>query len=91
MIGLLLPDISNPYFPLLMKGIEENARENGYSVILGNVEEGSRAGESYMTLLFGRNVAVLFRLSKELRISIPCRSSCLTVFWRVMTMRSAMM
>ena len=57
MIGLLLPDISNPYFPLLMKGIEESARENGYSVILGNVEEGSGAGDSYMTLFSQQNVA----------------------------------
>ncbi|MGO1356878.1 LacI family DNA-binding transcriptional regulator, partial [Alkalibacterium gilvum] len=56
MIGLLLPDISNPYFPLLMKGIEENARENGYSVILGNVEEGSELGQDYMTLFGQQNV-----------------------------------
>ncbi|GEK90441.1 LacI family DNA-binding transcriptional regulator [Alkalibacterium kapii] len=57
MIGLLLPDISNPYFPLLMKGIEENARENGYSVILGNVEEGSKLKQDYMTLFGQQNVA----------------------------------
>lgn len=57
MIGLLLPDISNPYFPLLMKGIEESARENGYSVILGNVEEGSEAGNDYMRLFGQQNVA----------------------------------
>lgn len=57
MIGLLLPDISNPYFPLLMKGIEESARENGYSVILGNVEEGSGLGNDYMTLFAQQNVA----------------------------------
>ncbi|WP_423189939.1 LacI family DNA-binding transcriptional regulator [Alkalibacterium sp. f15] len=57
MIGLLLPDISNPYFPLLMKGIEESARENGYSVILGNVEEGSKAGDNYMRLFAQQNVA----------------------------------
>lgn len=57
MIGLLLPDISNPYFPLLMKGIEESAREHGYSVILGNVEEGSELGNDYMTLFAQQNVA----------------------------------
>lgn len=57
MIGLLLPDISNPYFPLLMKGIEESARENGYSVILGNVEEDSGLGSDYMTLFAQQNVA----------------------------------
>ncbi|WP_027109062.1 LacI family DNA-binding transcriptional regulator [Lacticigenium naphthae] len=57
MIGLLLPDISNPYFPLLMKGIEESAREHGYSIILGNVEEGSEAGNDYMTLFAQQNVA----------------------------------
>ncbi|MEC2071411.1 LacI family DNA-binding transcriptional regulator [Alkalihalophilus marmarensis] len=35
-IGLMLPDITNPFFAELAKGVEEVAKENGYTVILCN-------------------------------------------------------
>lgn len=34
-VGLLLPDISNPFFPSLAKGAEEFLQEKGYRVMLG--------------------------------------------------------
>lgn len=33
-IGLLIPDITNPYYPELAKGVEDAASEKGYNVIL---------------------------------------------------------
>jgi len=38
-IGLLLPDIVNPFFPEIMKGVENVASENGYAVILCSSNE----------------------------------------------------
>jgi len=38
-LALLIPDISNPFFPLLARGAEAAAREAGYTVILGNSDE----------------------------------------------------
>lgn len=35
-IGLIIPDISNPFFPLLAKGVEEYAQKEGYSLFLCN-------------------------------------------------------
>ncbi len=35
-IGLVLPDIRNPFFPELAKGVEDCAQEHGYHVILCN-------------------------------------------------------
>ncbi len=35
-IGLIIPDISNPFFPLLAKGAEECAQRAGYSLFLCN-------------------------------------------------------
>ena len=32
LVGLLLPDISNPFFPMLAKGAEEFLKEKGYLV-----------------------------------------------------------
>lgn len=36
LVGLLIPDITNPYFPLLMKGITNIARVQGVSTVLAN-------------------------------------------------------
>ncbi len=33
-LGVLLPDVTNPYFPAMVRGIEDEARRNGYTVIL---------------------------------------------------------
>lgn len=39
LIGLLLPDISNPFFPLVAQGVEDYFHQFGYHVILGNINE----------------------------------------------------
>ena len=36
MIGLLLPDISNPFFTVVARGVEDEAMAKGYHIILGN-------------------------------------------------------
>lgn len=36
MIGLLLPDISNPFFTLVARGVEDAALENCFHIIIGN-------------------------------------------------------
>jgi len=38
-IGMLIPDVSNPFFTEAMCGVEETARTRGYSVILSNSNE----------------------------------------------------
>jgi len=38
-LGLILPDISNPYFPELAKGVENKAFELGYNIIYLNSDE----------------------------------------------------
>lgn len=35
-IGLIIPDITNPYYPMIARGIEEAAREENYQLFLGN-------------------------------------------------------
>ncbi len=39
MIGVITPDISDPFHALQVRGIESTARKNGYSVILINADE----------------------------------------------------
>ncbi|EFH79968.1 LacI family DNA-binding transcriptional regulator [Ktedonobacter racemifer] len=33
-LGVALPDLTNPYFPAMVRGIEDEARRNGYTVTL---------------------------------------------------------
>ena len=44
MIALIFPDVSNPYFTEIARGVEDVARAAGYSVVLCNTDRGSREG-----------------------------------------------
>lgn len=37
-IGLVIPDITNPYYPELVRGVEDTARQRGYAVVLTNTD-----------------------------------------------------
>jgi len=37
-VGVIIPTITNPYFPEFVKGIEDEARLNGYSIFLCNTD-----------------------------------------------------
>ena len=37
-IGLVIPDITNPFFPELVKAIEHHASKSGYTIILFNTD-----------------------------------------------------
>lgn len=38
-IGLILPDIMNPFYPDLAKGCQDEAKKNGYNLIMINTED----------------------------------------------------
>ena len=57
LVGLLLPDISNPFFPLLAKGVEDFLHGKGYQVILGNVQENSERAVDYIHAFSQNNIA----------------------------------
>lgn len=48
-IGLLLPDMSNPFFTLVAKGVEDAALEKGYNIIIGNGEMNEEKELNYLT------------------------------------------
>jgi LacI family transcriptional regulator len=45
MIGVVIPDITNPYFSEITQGVEETVREDDYSVILANTNESASREE----------------------------------------------
>lgn len=50
-IGLVVPDISNPYYPELSLGIEATASEHGYSVIFCNTSRSVEKLSQYVDVL----------------------------------------
>ncbi|MBM4761294.1 LacI family DNA-binding transcriptional regulator [Bacillus sp. B15-48] len=50
-IGLILPDITNPYFPALARAVEDRARFYGYTVILCNTDGSSKTESDYISSL----------------------------------------
>src|SRR5690348_530061 len=46
-----VPDISNPFFSLILKGIEEAAQAAGYSVLLGDTQHDEEREERYADML----------------------------------------
>lgn len=55
-IGLLIPDITNPFFPEVALGIEDAANEEGYSVFLCNTNWSEEQEERYLSVLLQKQV-----------------------------------
>lgn len=53
-VGLLLPDIVNPFFPEIMKGVEDVASENGYVIVLCSSNEDSEKEFNYFHMFENR-------------------------------------
>lgn len=56
MIGVILPDISNIFYGKMLKGIDNAAREKGYTVLYCDSDENLNNEKSYYELLSSRNV-----------------------------------
>ncbi|WP_411350009.1 LacI family DNA-binding transcriptional regulator [Paenibacillus sp. WLX2291] len=59
LIGLLLPDITNPYFPQLARGVEDRMQESGLRLIFGNSDESKEKEQDYIQTFVRNNVVGL--------------------------------
>ena len=55
-IGLLVPDVTNPYFPELVRGIEDVASSFGYNVLLCNTDDNQEKEMEYTNILKDKQV-----------------------------------
>ncbi len=55
-LGVLLPNNTNPFFALVLGGIEAAAYDRGYNVILGNANDDPRRELDYLDILLSRQV-----------------------------------
>lgn len=56
LLGLIIPDIQNPFYSNLVRGIEDVAYGNNYAVILCNSDENPRKESFYLNVLRSESV-----------------------------------
>lgn len=57
LIGLVIPDIENPYFTEMARGVEDIAQEAGYSVVLCNTDSRLEKEATYLKIALSTNMA----------------------------------
>jgi DNA-binding LacI/PurR family transcriptional regulator len=58
-IGVLIPSITNPFFPEFVRGIEDVAQKHGYSLFLCNSDDDPQKATAYLQLLRRHRIAGL--------------------------------
>ncbi|WP_066073227.1 LacI family DNA-binding transcriptional regulator [Neobacillus soli] len=63
-IGLIIPDIRNPFFPELVRGVEDFANQHAYNVFLCNTDGEPKRELEYISLMKEKNVdGIIFTYS----------------------------
>jgi LacI family transcriptional regulator len=66
-LGLIIPDITNPYFPTFARGAEDRVRDRGYTLVLGNSDYDPNREASYLDLVRSNQLAgAIFCLGDEM-------------------------
>jgi LacI family transcriptional regulator len=55
-LGLIIGDILNPFFTELARAVEDEAREAGYTVVIGNADERANQQDHYVRTLLEQRV-----------------------------------
>ena len=55
-LGMIVTDIANPFFPLVVRGAEDTAQKAGYSILLCNSDNQREKEEMYLDLLISKRV-----------------------------------
>lgn len=55
-VGLIIPDIANPFFPLLVRGVEDTLNQAGYSLLLCNSDRDILKEKNYVNILIEKGI-----------------------------------
>jgi LacI family transcriptional regulator len=67
-LGLIITDIENPYFPQLVRSVEDAARASSFSVLLCNAADDPEREAAYLELLVDRRVDGLIIAASSLGV-----------------------
>ncbi|ETK34974.1 LacI family DNA-binding transcriptional regulator [Microbispora sp. ATCC PTA-5024] len=56
-IALVIPDVENPFFTALARGVENRARAGGYSVVLCNTDDDPARESTYLDIALAEHMA----------------------------------
>lgn len=59
MLGMIVPDITNPFFPVVVRGVEDAAYREGYRLVLCNADNDPAKEEAYLSDLLSYRMAGL--------------------------------
>ena len=57
LIALLIPDIENPFFTALARGVEDRLQKNGYSLVLCNTDDDPTKETRYLDIANSEDMA----------------------------------
>ena len=55
-LGLVIPNVRNPFFTQMARAVEDAARERGYSLVFGNTDEDPAREAEYLNVLLEKRV-----------------------------------
>src|SRR4030081_1258480 len=55
-IGMIVPDIGNPFFPLVVRGAEDAAQKHGYNILLCDSDDRLEREEECLEVLLAKRV-----------------------------------
>jgi LacI family transcriptional regulator len=55
-VGVLIPDLMNPMFPPIIRGIQDTAEALGYTVITANTDDEKEKAEGALRMMLGRSI-----------------------------------
>ena len=56
MLGMIVSDISNPFWPEVVRGAEDRAHAAGYTLLLSNSDDDPRKEEMYLNLFLAKRI-----------------------------------
>ena len=56
LIGLVIPDLQNPFFADLARGVEDAASKEGFTVLIGNTDEDAGREQRYLEVMGAESV-----------------------------------
>jgi LacI family transcriptional regulator len=65
-LGLILPDITNPYFPVLARGIEDAAHRLGFTLFISNTDNDPDIEQEYIQKMVQQQVGGIILISSIL-------------------------
>ena len=71
-IGMIVPDIGNPFFPIVVRGAEDAAQRHGYNLLLCNSDDSLDKEERAVELLLSKRVdgILLTKAAEDFRPSL---------------------